>query len=118
MLYVSNGRLKIRQPAAHTSSSNSPPPDHNPNHTLETVGQMTPAQLVAEVKDSVVDRHFARCTIAILEAEERLPAGYRPGGKGHSHPHDEGVRPLPRRLTQAPGLQEFLGVVPPGGRVF
>jgi hypothetical protein len=53
--------------------------------------QMTPEQLVAEFKDTVLDLHFARRTIAVLEAENAsLRAQLDPAEEhGHSHPHDE-----------------------------
>jgi hypothetical protein len=54
--------------------------------------QMTPEQLVAEFKDTVMDLHFARRTIAALEAENAsLRAQLAPEEEhGHSHPHGEG----------------------------
>ncbi|AMW13308.1 hypothetical protein A4E84_29730 [Streptomyces qaidamensis] len=54
--------------------------------------QMTPEQLVAEFKDTVLDLHFARRTIAALEAENTsLRAQLAPEEEhGHSHPHGEG----------------------------
>jgi hypothetical protein len=53
--------------------------------------QMTADQLIAEFKDTVLDLHFARRTIAALEAENAsLRAQLDPAEEhGHSHPHDE-----------------------------
>jgi hypothetical protein len=53
--------------------------------------QMTPEQLVAEFKDTVLDLHFARRTIAALEAENAsLRAQLAPTEEhGHAHPHED-----------------------------